>query len=59
MKLKLPLEKGVIEELIIEPHRMGYSISEVAEMIDVPIADVMEVLFRLDEESDVFLKSKE
>lgn len=45
--------KGVTEELIIEHHRKGYSISKIAENIDVPIAKVMDVLSRLHEESDV------
>ncbi len=47
------IAKGVAEELIIEYHRMGYSISKIAEKIDVPIAKVMDVLSRLNEESDI------
>ncbi len=47
------IAKGVTEELIIEYHRMGYSISKIAEKIDVPIAKVMDVLSRLNEESDI------
>lgn len=47
------IAKGVTEELIIEYHRMGYSISRIAEDIDIPIAKVMDVLARLNEESNV------
>ncbi|MDO8727072.1 MAG: hypothetical protein Q7J35_13470 [Candidatus Methanoperedens sp.] len=47
------IARGVTEELIIEYHRKGYSISSIAETTDVPIAKVMDVLSRLDEESDV------
>ena len=47
------IAKGVTEELIIEYHRKGYSISRIAENIDVPIARVMDVLSRLNEESDI------
>src|SRR5574341_1270178 len=47
------IAKGVTEELIIEYHRKGYSISRIAKTIDIPIAKVMDVLSRLDEESDV------
>ena len=32
---------------------MGYSISKVAQSVDVPIARVMDVLSRIGEESDV------
>ncbi|MBU4075559.1 MAG: DUF433 domain-containing protein [Euryarchaeota archaeon] len=46
-------EYGIIEELIIEYHRKGYSISMIAEKIDVPIAKVMDVLSRLDEETEI------
>ncbi len=47
------IAKGVTEELIIEYHRKGYSISRIAENIDVPIAKVMDVLSGLNEESDI------
>lgn len=47
------IAKGVTEELIIEYHRKGYSISRIAENIDVPIAKVMDVLSRFNEESDI------
>lgn len=47
------IAKGVTEELIIEYHRKGYSISRIAENIDVPIAKVMDVLSRLNEEGDI------
>ncbi len=46
------IAKGVTEELIIDFHRRGYSISKIAEKIDTPIAKVMDVLSRLNEESD-------
>ena len=46
------IAKGVTEELIIEYHKKGYSISRIAENIDVPIGKVMDVLSRLNEESD-------
>jgi transposase len=47
------IARGVTEELIIEYHRKGYSISSIAENTDVPVSKVMDVLSRLDEESDV------
>ena len=47
------IARGVTEELIMEYHMKGYSISRISENIDVPIARVMEVLSRLDEESEV------
>ncbi|CAG0950101.1 MAG: hypothetical protein MPEBLZ_03767 [Candidatus Methanoperedens nitroreducens] len=47
------IAKGVTEELIIEYHNKVYSISRIAENIDVPIGKVMDVLSRLNEESDV------
>lgn len=47
------IAKGVTEELIVDYHRKGYSISRIAENIDVPIVKVMDVLSRLNEEIDV------
>jgi hypothetical protein len=47
------IARGVTEELIIEYHRNGYSISSIAENTDATIAKVMDVLSKLDEESDV------
>ena len=47
------IARGVTEELIMEYHRKGYSISSIAENTEVPVARVMDVLSRLDEESDV------
>lgn len=47
------IAKGVTEELIIDFHRRGYSISKIAEKIDIPIAKVMDVLSKLNEESDI------
>ncbi|NJD52772.1 MAG: hypothetical protein FIB07_07880 [Candidatus Methanoperedens sp.] len=45
--------RGVKEEFIIEYHKKGYSISRITENVDVPIGKVMDVLSRLNEESDV------
>ena len=47
------IARGVTEELIIEYYKKGYSISRIAENVDVPIAKVMDVLSKLNEESDV------
>jgi predicted methyltransferase len=47
------IAKEVTEELIIEYHRKGYSISKISEKIDVPLARVMDVLSRLNEESEI------
>jgi len=47
------IAKGVTEELIMEYYKNGYSITRIAENVDVPIAKVMDVLSRLNEESDV------
>lgn len=47
------IARGVTEELIIEYHKKGYSITRIAENIDVPIGKVMDVLSRLNEESDI------
>ncbi len=47
------IAKEVTEELIIEYHRKGYSISKISEKIDVPVARVMDVLSRLNEESEI------
>ena len=41
-----------VTELIIEYHRKGYSISRIAENIDIQIGKVMDVLSRLDEERE-------
>ncbi len=41
------------KELIIEFHKKGYSISKIAQSVDVPIARVMDVLSRIGDESDV------
>ncbi len=47
------LIEGRVEELIIEYHKKGYSISKIAKNIDVPIGKVMDMLSRLNEESDI------
>lgn len=41
------------EELIIEYHKKGYSISKISEKIDVPVARVMDVLSKLNEYSEI------
>jgi len=45
--------KEEVEGLIIEYHRKVFSIYSIPENIDVTIAKVMDVLSRLNEESDV------
>ncbi len=47
------ISKEVTEELIIEYRRKGYSISKISEKIDVPVARVMDVLSKLNEESEI------
>ncbi|MFZ3058595.1 MAG: hypothetical protein WA102_02550 [Candidatus Methanoperedens sp.] len=47
------ITKEVTEELIIEYHRKGYSISKISEKIDVPVTGVMDVLSKLNEESEI------
>lgn len=47
------IAKGVTEKLIIEYRKMGYSITRIAENIDVPIGKVMDLLSKLNEESDI------
>ncbi len=47
------IAKEVTEEMIIDYHRKGYSISKISEKIDVPVARVMDVLSRLNEENEI------
>ncbi len=47
------IAKEVTEELIVEYHRKGYSISKISKKIDVPIARVMDVLSKLNAESEI------
>ncbi len=47
------ISKEATKELIIEYHRKGYSISKIAEKIDVPIARVMDLLSKLNEQSEI------
>jgi hypothetical protein len=47
------IAKEVTEELIIEFHMKGYSISRIAQSVDVPIGRVMDILSKIGEESDV------
>jgi hypothetical protein len=44
------IAKGVIEEMILDYHRKGYSISKISQLTDTPISMVMETLAKLDEE---------
>ena len=43
------IAKGVVEEMVLEYYRQGFSISKLAEIADVPISRVMEILRQLDE----------
>ena len=44
------IAKGVIEEMILDYHSKGYSISKISQLTDTPMAKVMEILAKLDEE---------
>ncbi len=44
------IAKGVVEEMVIEYHKQGFSIKKLAEITDTSIAQVMEILRNLDEE---------
>jgi hypothetical protein len=44
------IAQGVSEEMILDYHRKGYSITRIAELVDTPIERVMEVLSKLNEE---------
>lgn len=42
--------KGVIDEMILDYHRKGFSIHKIAELTEAPISRVLEVLSKLGEE---------
>jgi hypothetical protein len=44
------IAKSVVEEMVLEYHRQGYSIKKLAEITDTSITQVMEILRGLDEE---------
>lgn len=44
------IAKGVVEEMVIEYYKQGFSIAKLAEMTDTSIAQIMEILRGLDEE---------
>jgi hypothetical protein len=46
------IAKGVVEEMVIEYYKQGFSIGKLAEMTDTSIAQIMEILRGLDEELD-------
>ena len=43
------IAKGVVEEMVLEYYNQGFSITKLAEIADVPISRVMEILRQLDE----------
>lgn len=44
------IAKGVIEEMILDYHEKGFSISKISQLTETPIAKVMETLSKLGEE---------
>ena len=44
------IAKSVVEEMVIEYHKQGFSIKKLAEIADTSIVQVMEILRGLDEE---------
>jgi len=44
------IAKGVVEEMVIEYYKQGFSIKKLAEMTDTSIAQIMQILRGLDEE---------
>ena len=44
------IAKGVVEEMVIEYYKQGFSIAKLAEMTDTSIAQIMQILRGLDEE---------
>jgi hypothetical protein len=44
------IAKGVIEEMILDYHSKGCSISKISQLTDTPISKVMETLAKLGEE---------
>jgi len=44
------IAKGVVEEMVLEYYKQGFSIKKLAEMTDTSIAQIMQILRGLDEE---------
>lgn len=44
------IAKGVIEEMILDYHSKGCSISKISQLTGAPISKIMETLAKLDEE---------
>ncbi len=44
------IAKSVVEEMVLEYYKQGFSITKLAELTDTPIVKVMEILRNLDEE---------
>ncbi|UCE38397.1 MAG: hypothetical protein JSW00_03990 [Thermoplasmata archaeon] len=44
------IAKGVVEEMVIEYYKQGFSIKKLAEMTDTSIAQIMQILRGLNEE---------
>jgi hypothetical protein len=44
------IAKGVVEEMVIEYYKQGFSIKKLAEITDTSITQIMEILRDLDEE---------
>jgi hypothetical protein len=44
------IAKGVVEEMVIEYYKQGFSIKKLAEMTDTSIAQIMQILRGLDDE---------
>ena len=44
------IAKSVVEEMVLENYKQGFSINKLAELTDTPIVKVMEILRGLDEE---------
>ena len=46
------IAKSVVEEMVVEYYKQGFSINKLAELTDTPIVKIMEILRGLDEELD-------
>jgi hypothetical protein len=46
------IAKSVVEEMVMEYYKKGFSIAKLAEIADVPIGRVMDILKKLDEQLD-------
>ena len=44
------IAKSVTEEMVFDYHQKGYSITKIAEMADIPVNTVLEILRKLNEE---------